>query len=213
MTAETTPDRREARRLKHQDLSRNQLLDAAEELFGRKGFYETTLQEIADLAGFSVGSVYSFFDSKDDLFLQIFQRRGGDYMPRISGVLRGPGTPLDLLHDLVNFEINYFREHFHFGRLWLRHSGSTLQSVERLADELILGNYRESMRLQAELFERGQRDASFGPGEPAALARLFSGLVSAFQSLDPKVMSDDPGAVAPLSDDEFHALVERAFVT
>ena len=54
--------RREQRRLQHQDLSRNQLLDAAEEVFGRKGFHETTLKEVAELAEFSVGSVYSFFN-------------------------------------------------------------------------------------------------------------------------------------------------------
>src|SRR5690606_41086861 len=36
--------RREQRRLQHQDLSRNQLLDAAEEIFGAKGFHDTTLK-------------------------------------------------------------------------------------------------------------------------------------------------------------------------
>jgi DNA-directed RNA polymerase specialized sigma24 family protein len=55
--------RRQERRLLHQDLSRTQLLDAAEEVFGRKGFHATTLKEIAELAEFSVGSVYSFFDN------------------------------------------------------------------------------------------------------------------------------------------------------
>ncbi|MDD9372224.1 MAG: helix-turn-helix domain containing protein, partial [Acidimicrobiales bacterium] len=67
--------RREQRRLQHQDLSRAQLLDAAEEVFGRKGFHEATLKEVAELAEFSVGSVYSFFTNKDDLFRQIFVRR------------------------------------------------------------------------------------------------------------------------------------------
>ena len=71
---------REQRRLHHQDLSRTQLLDAAEEVFGRKGFHDTTLKEVAELAEFSVGSVYSFFANKDDLFRQIFVRRGDEFM-------------------------------------------------------------------------------------------------------------------------------------
>src|SRR6476646_9106618 len=73
--------RRQERRLLHQDLSRTQLLDAAEEVFGRKGFHDTTLKEIADLAEFSVGSVYSFFENKDDLFLNVFLRRGAEFLP------------------------------------------------------------------------------------------------------------------------------------
>jgi AcrR family transcriptional regulator len=56
------PGRREARRLAQQSVGRAQLLDAAEFVFGRKGFHETTLKEVADLAEFSVGSVYSFFE-------------------------------------------------------------------------------------------------------------------------------------------------------
>ena len=71
---EPATGRREQRRRRHQLLSREQLLDAAEEIFGRKGYHDT-LKEVAELAEFSVGSVYSFFDNKDDLFRQIFLRR------------------------------------------------------------------------------------------------------------------------------------------
>ena len=46
-TKSDNQSRREQRRLQHQDLSRAQLLDAAEESFGRKGFHETTLKEVA----------------------------------------------------------------------------------------------------------------------------------------------------------------------
>jgi hypothetical protein len=46
--------RRERRRLQHQDLNRAQLLDAAEVVFGTKGFANATLKEIAELAGFAV---------------------------------------------------------------------------------------------------------------------------------------------------------------
>src|SRR6478736_5642090 len=81
------PSRREQRRQQHQALSRLQLLDAAEDVFGRKGFYDTTLKEIADLAEFSVGSVYSFFENKDDLFLSVFLRRGAEMLPGMQAIV------------------------------------------------------------------------------------------------------------------------------
>ena len=49
-SAPERPSRRSQRRLQHLDLSRAQLLDAAEEVFGAKGYYATTLKEVADLA-------------------------------------------------------------------------------------------------------------------------------------------------------------------
>ncbi|HKE77041.1 MAG TPA: TetR/AcrR family transcriptional regulator [Acidimicrobiales bacterium] len=206
--------RREQRRLQHHDLSRGQLLDAAEEVFGRKGFHEATLKEVAELAEFSVGSVYSFFDNKDDLFRQIFVRRGDEFMPGLREALRpGRGTPVEQLHRLVDFEVGFFRRHPRFGRLYLRYSSATSMSADRRADAAIAANYDESMGLQADLFARGQHDGTFRDGDPQVLARLFSGLISAYQVLDPAVMSDEPAAGERLPLADLHDIVERAFAS
>ncbi len=206
------PSRREQRRLQHQDLSRAQLLDAAEEVFGRKGFHEATLKEVAELAEFSVGSVYSFFDNKDDLFRQIFVRRGDEFMPALREALRpDDGTPREQLHRLVDFEVGFFRQHPRFGRLYLRYSNATAQADDREADVAVAGNYEESMHLQADLFARGQQAGEFRPGDPEVLARLFSGLIAAYQALDPAVMSDVPGADERLALADLHDIVDRAF--
>jgi TetR/AcrR family transcriptional regulator len=208
-----TVSRREQRRLEHHDLSRGQLLDAAEEVFGRKGFHETTLKEVAELAGFSVGSVYSFFENKDDLFQQIFVRRGEEFMPQLRELLEpGTGIPVEQLHRLVDFEIGWFRANRHFGRLYLRHSSATMLSIDREVDAVMAGNYDESMRLQADLFRRGQESGSFRSGDPVVLARLFSGIISAYQALDPAVVSDAPDAAERFPLSELHDLVEAAFV-
>ena len=145
MAGTSTTGRREQRRLQHQDLSRGQLLDAAEEVFGRKGFHEATLKEVAEMAEFSVGSVYSFFDNKDDLFRQIFVRRGDEFMPGMRDALRDEGSPLDQLHRLVDFEVGFFRSHPRFGRLYLRYSSATTLSADREIDAVMAANYAESM--------------------------------------------------------------------
>ena len=207
----TATGRREQRRLQHHDLSRAQLLDAAEEVFGRKGFHETTLKEVAELAAFSVGSVYSFFESKDDLFRAIFTRRGEQFMDEMRVVLRpGAQSPLDQLHALVEFQVGWFRRHARFGRLYLRYSSAAMLSADREADAVIADNYVESMRLQAELFARGQTAGVFRPGDPDVLAHLFSGIVSSYQAMDPAVIDDAPGRER-LALAQLHDLVEHAF--
>jgi AcrR family transcriptional regulator len=211
--ATKAPSRREERRLRQQDVSRSQLLDAAEEVFGRKGFHDTTLKEVAELAEFSVGSVYSFFDSKDDLFRQIFLRRGAEFMPGMHAVLDDAGAePVGQLHALIDFQVGFFRSHPHFGRLYLRYSNATMQSADREIDVAMRERYDEAMRLQAALIERGQRAGAFRSGDAEVLARLFSGLMAAYQALDPAVVSDDPGAGERLALDELHEIVEHAFV-
>ncbi|MGB8389728.1 TetR/AcrR family transcriptional regulator [Mycobacterium sp.] len=47
---------------------RDEILSAAKEVFARKGFHATTIADIAKQAGLAYGSVYWYFDSKDELF-------------------------------------------------------------------------------------------------------------------------------------------------
>jgi AcrR family transcriptional regulator len=207
--AKAATSRREQRKLQHQDISRTQLLDAAEEVFGHKGFHETTLKEVAELAEFSVGSVYSFFENKDDLFRQIFLRRGDEFMADLPTALGPDGTSaLEQLHRLVDFEIGWFRSHPNFGRLVLRYASASSLAANRAIDEAIASNYQESMRIQSSIFARGQDEGVLRPGDPQVLARIFSGIISGVQAVDPAVVED---ATGQLSLEELHDLIERAF--
>lgn len=204
--------RKAERRARHHDLSRTQLLDAAEELFGQRGFYETTLKEVAELAEFSVGSVYSFFADKEDLYLQVFLRRGEEFIPAMQEVVKEGGTPLEQLHRLVDFEVGYFRKHPHFGRLYLRSvKVGTAPPTVVSVDEALSTNFDIAMELQAGIFARGQAEGTFRSGDPEVLAHLFSGLVAAFQSIDPAVTEADAEADERLSLEELHDIVEKAF--
>ena len=56
------------------DRSRTAILDAAEELFARKGFEATSLEEVGRAAGLSRGTPRYFFGSKEDLYRVVLER-------------------------------------------------------------------------------------------------------------------------------------------
>jgi AcrR family transcriptional regulator len=209
------PSRKEARRAQHQELSRNQLLDAAEEVFGTKGYHAATLKEVADRAEFSVGSVYSFFGSKDDLFLHVFLRRGEAFLAGAREVVAIDRSPLDRLRALVAFEVGFFRAHPHFGRLYLR-TASLAQPLPGRG-EVVDGDgagvqtFQETMALQTQVLVAGQQQGAVRDGDPHALLRLLSGLVLAYIAVDPAVVSEggDPAEVVPL--EVLGDMVVRAF--
>jgi len=163
------------------------------------------------LAEFSVGSVYSFFDNKDDLYLSVFLRRGAEFMPGMRDVVQSGRNPLEQLHALVDFEVGFFREHRHFGRLYLRSFSTSRPAPEMPESPLLSDNLETAMELQAGVFDRGQALRVLRNGDVLVLARLFSGLVAAYQSLDPAVMSDEPDPEERLPLDDLHDMIDRAF--
>ncbi len=72
-------------------------------------------------------------------------------------------------------------------------------------------NYDEAVQLEADLFVRGQRSKQFRHGDPVVLGRLFSGIVQAYQAVDPAVISDDPDAGEHFSLTDLEELVASAF--
>jgi AcrR family transcriptional regulator len=61
---------RTRRAISDQDKSqrRDEIMAAAKKVFARKGFHAATIADIAKQAGLAYGSIYWYFDSKDDLF-------------------------------------------------------------------------------------------------------------------------------------------------
>ena len=95
--------------------------------------------------------------------------------------------------------------------MYLRYANAGALSVDRAVDERVAANYTEWLDLQADLFARGQASGHLRDGDPQVLARLLTGLVAAYQALDPAVVSDedDPGERFSLAD--LHVVVARAF--
>ncbi|KUI29048.1 TetR/AcrR family transcriptional regulator [Mycobacterium sp. GA-2829] len=72
------------RRIEH---TRQILLDAAEEVFARKGLTGAALEEIADAAGFTRGAIYSQFGAKEKLFLAVVDRQRQRFLDGFAEVM------------------------------------------------------------------------------------------------------------------------------
>ena len=84
----TTPTRRWART----DATQQRILDAATEAFSKRGFSATTMADIVDLSGASIGSIYHHFGGKKELFLAIYERLSADVERRIAEAAQGSAS-------------------------------------------------------------------------------------------------------------------------
>jgi AcrR family transcriptional regulator len=76
-----------------------ELISAAEKLFIEQGFHATSVDRIAFEAGFTKGAVYSNFESKEDLFFAVYERRAERAVVEAEQVIGevGPAAGLERL--------------------------------------------------------------------------------------------------------------------
>lgn len=98
----------------------SQILDAAVEVFARKGYQRATTKEIAAVAGVAEGTIYNYFRSKRELLIAIvsrlaetvpplFTRQVSDERERIAAIIRNRFEALErsrpflqaILHELA----------------------------------------------------------------------------------------------------------------
>ncbi|MBI2202458.1 MAG: TetR/AcrR family transcriptional regulator [Candidatus Rokubacteria bacterium] len=53
--------------------SRQRIAEAAERIFGEKGYFRTSISDITREAGTALGTFYVYFDSKHDVFVEVLQ--------------------------------------------------------------------------------------------------------------------------------------------
>lgn len=73
---------------------RQQIVEAAVELFSDQGYYRTTVQEIAARAGVSTGLIYQYVEDKDDILLLSILGVIEAYSREIPVALEGVEEPL-----------------------------------------------------------------------------------------------------------------------
>ncbi|MDT3442110.1 MULTISPECIES: TetR/AcrR family transcriptional regulator [unclassified Pseudofrankia] len=198
---------RELRRQERLRVGREQILDAAEELFGRQGYRGTSLQQVAKRCEFSIGALYLFIDSKEELLQAVLNRRTVELMELMASCLAAEGTGAELLARLARTQVDFHRRYPEFGRLSIQlMSAPGVPGTPGFREGFARG-YDAAIELEAELFVRGQRDGTLRPGDPGCLARLYSAMVTAYHAMDPEVSADS----AALPDDIFLSTVAAAF--
>jgi AcrR family transcriptional regulator len=89
-------------RAERRERTRGDLVDAAERLFVAQGFHATSVDAVAEEAGYTKGAVYSNFASKEDLFLAVYGRRVDRSLAEVSAAFADGDDPEEALTSLTS---------------------------------------------------------------------------------------------------------------
>ena len=70
-------------------LKREEIINACEQLYQTMSFREITLKEIGKITSFSRPTIYNYFETKEEIFLMLFQREYDSWNEDLAAILKG----------------------------------------------------------------------------------------------------------------------------
>ncbi len=173
------PERKE----REKERRRQQIMVAAKRVFSDKGFNKATMEDIAQEAELSPGTLYLYFKNKEELYASLSLRILQYLLIRVEHVNEekdsGPEEKLkslvDAMYDVYEFDPLIIINMFHL------QSSETLKNLSPQLMEEIKVLSRKSLGSIAQIFKEGAAKGIFIDRHPMALAdtfwALFSGVV------------------------------------
>ena len=105
------------RKVREKEHRREEIIDAAQKIFFQKGLAITTMDEIAEAAELSKGTLYLYYKSKEDLYLAVMERRMEILHQMFSEAVASKEPTLTVIAKLGEAYYEYFKQHRHYYRM------------------------------------------------------------------------------------------------
>lgn len=155
-------------------LYRELVLEGAEALFADKGVDATKMEEVAEAAGLSLGTVYAVFRGKPSIVDALHEKRLRDLLLRSAEVARGLDDPLGMLVAGVRAYVEYFLAHPDYLRIHL--GEGTSWGLPVAGGSPRAAAWEEGHAMQTRLFERGIAEGTFYADDPSRLANTLAAM-------------------------------------
>lgn len=168
---------------------RREILDAALRLFSEKGYHRVSMHEIAKEAEFGIGTLYKFFDNKEELYKALHMEVAEKWHPAIMQTLEQERDPLRAIVGYVALRQQLFFENIPLMRLYYAETRGAIFNIMAGLDDKILRLHEEHMEKLASVFKKGVKAKVFRVLDPFHMALALDGTINAFLFLSMK----DPG--------------------
>ena len=150
--------------------ARDRILDAADRLIARFGYRKMTMDDVATEAGIGKGTIYIYFESKQELALGTFDRMVDRLKERLRAIATGPEPACARLREMLLLRV------LHRFDAAQPHSRSIDELMATLRPALLQRRevyFREEALILAEVLREGSRDGSLVTDDPESIAHTL----------------------------------------
>lgn len=137
------------------------IMSAALTCFARSGYQSTTNQDVATMAGVTTGALYHYFDSKEDLYIEVFESVEATIFETYRARTRELTDFFEVLDHVLDASVEINRENSAIAAFWinLEHEARRHPELAPLAER----QRHESFTFWRESVQRGRASGSISP--------------------------------------------------
>jgi len=162
------------------NLRRADILDAAVKNFAAKGFHNATVAEIAAASGFAIGTLYQFFESKEQLYTAMLTEKLAMMYAGIRAAVEEESDIVRKIELLVASHFRYVEENAEFCSIFVR--GDYLSISEGSAElrTRMRSDYARHVAFIEEVMRTGMRTGFLKEMDPPMMAAALMGIVNSY---------------------------------
>lgn len=169
---------RVARKTREFEWRRQDILDAAERLFSKNGFFKTSMAEIAEEAEFAIGTVYQFFKSKEDMYISLIEVKMEKFAALIDERVGEVTSATDKIEAVIRTKLGFFEQNRDFFRIYVSEWSGFEWTIKSAFGEQTWKRYQKQLELVAEIMRMGVRKGEFRAIDPAEAAYALHGMLN-----------------------------------
>jgi TetR/AcrR family fatty acid metabolism transcriptional regulator len=153
-------------------LKRDAILRAAIDVFADRGYFNAQVADVARAAGVAAGTVYLYFQSKDDLLVSVFERGMRDSLAEGRALAAAHKDPGQRLRRFARAHLERLGRDRNLAIVFQVELRQSTKFMERFSATLV----REYLGLIRDAIADGQREGLFRPDVKATVAaKVFFG--------------------------------------
>lgn len=177
---------------------RRLILQAAETVFSSQGFHDASLHEVAQIAGFAVGTLYLYFKDKADIYGSLLLEKMKEMVLLLEVALQSGPTARESLRAAIHSQFAFHDANRTFFEIFLHQhqvQSSPMHAVHWREMESLK---KRNLGAIEKCIARGQSRGELKPGDPRLYAVAFLGIT--LQMIRQWIREDGKGRLADSAD-------------
>ena len=157
---------------------RADFLNAAAQVFGKKGYHNATMAEIADASEHGTGTIYLYFENKEALYATLLEEKTLELTAVVKRHVGRDSEPWEAIHNALRAQLGFYDRNRTFFRSFAQARLEMKATVKPERWERVTRAYERFIQHLAKLIKAGQREKIIRPGDNRRLAIVLAGMVN-----------------------------------